>query len=145
MNIGLDLLFVPVFRWGIQGAAFATVIAQYVSGIGIFLYFLKKCRRFISGANERRFDACVLRDILGLSGMTCAQQSCMNFGILLVQRLVDNFRTITRWPHLLQELKLIHWPIFRFRILVMHFPSLSRKTVVQEKQTASEKDSGLGL
>lgn len=95
MNIGLDLLFVPVFRWGIQGAAFATVIAQYVSGIGIFLYFLKKCRRFISGANERRFDACVLRDILGLSGMTCVQQSCMNFGILLVQRLMDSFRTIT--------------------------------------------------
>ncbi len=39
MNIGLDLLFVPIFQWGIQGAAIATVIAQYISGIGILLYF----------------------------------------------------------------------------------------------------------
>ena len=35
LNIGLDLLFVAVLPWGIAGAAFATVIAQYVSGIGI--------------------------------------------------------------------------------------------------------------
>ena len=95
MNVGLDLLFVPVFQWGIQGAAIATVIAQYISGIGISLYFLAKCRRFIPKAEERRFDAGVLWDILGLSCMTCVQQSCMNFGILLVQRLVDSFGTIT--------------------------------------------------
>lgn len=95
MNIGLDLLFVPVFQLGIQGAAIATVIAQYVSGIGIFFYFLIKCRYFLPKADERRFDACVLREILGLSCMTCVQQSCMNFGILLVQRLVDSFGTIT--------------------------------------------------
>lgn len=95
MNIGLDLLFVPVFHWGIQGAAVATVIAQYVSGIGILLYFIMKCRCFILKPEERKFDACVLKDILSLSSMTCIQQSCMNFGILLVQRLVDSFGTIT--------------------------------------------------
>lgn len=95
LNIALDLLLVPVLHWGIRGAAIATVIAQYVSGIGILLYFLIRCRRFIPNAEERRFDADVLRDILGLSCMTCVQQSCMNFGILLVQRLVDSFGTIT--------------------------------------------------
>jgi len=95
MNIGLDLLFVPIFQWGIQGAAIATVIAQYISGIGILLYFLAKCRRFLPKAEERKFDAAVLKDILGLSFMTCIQQSCMNFGILLVQRLVDSFGTVT--------------------------------------------------
>lgn len=44
LNIGLDLLFVAVLPWSIRGAAFATVIAQYVSGIGITLYVLLKCR-----------------------------------------------------------------------------------------------------
>ena len=44
LNIGLDLLFVAVLPWGIRGAALATVIAQYVSGIGITLYVLLKCR-----------------------------------------------------------------------------------------------------
>lgn len=37
LNIGLDLLFVAVLPWGIRGAALATVIAQYVSGIGYAL------------------------------------------------------------------------------------------------------------
>ena len=38
LNIALDLLFVLRFSWGVGGAAAATVIAQYVSGAGIFLY-----------------------------------------------------------------------------------------------------------
>ena len=36
LNIAWDLLFVAVFHWGIAGAAYATIFAQYVSGIGIF-------------------------------------------------------------------------------------------------------------
>ena len=38
----MDLLFVLTFQWGIAGAAIATVIAQYVSGLGILIYFLRK-------------------------------------------------------------------------------------------------------
>lgn len=34
-NILLDILFVPVFGWGIEGAAVATVLAQILSGAGI--------------------------------------------------------------------------------------------------------------
>ena len=33
LNVGLDLLFIVVFHWGVFGAAFATVLAQAVSGI----------------------------------------------------------------------------------------------------------------
>lgn len=40
LNIVLDLLFVAGFSMGIKGAAIATVIAQYVSGIGILIYFI---------------------------------------------------------------------------------------------------------
>ena len=38
LNIGLDLLFVVGFHWGIRGAAAATVVSQYIAGIGILLY-----------------------------------------------------------------------------------------------------------
>ena len=38
LNIALDLLFVCVLRFGIAGAAVATVIAQIVSGVGIGIY-----------------------------------------------------------------------------------------------------------
>lgn len=40
LNIGLDLLFVITFQRGVAGAAEATVISQYLSGIGITCYTL---------------------------------------------------------------------------------------------------------
>lgn len=40
LNIALDLLFVAVLPFGIAGAALATVLAQYVSAVGILLYVL---------------------------------------------------------------------------------------------------------
>ena len=95
LNIGLDLLFVLVFHWGVAGAAAATVIAQYVSGIGIFLYTLRRGRDFLPRRGELGFDGGILRELLDLSLLTCAQQSAMNFGILLVQRLVDSFGPVT--------------------------------------------------
>ena len=91
LNIGLDLLFVAVFPWGIRGAALATVIAQYVSGIGITLYVLLKCRDLLPSRGDLHFNRQILGEIGNLSSMTCVQQSVMNFGILMVQGLVNSF------------------------------------------------------
>ena len=95
LNIGLDLLFVLVFHWGIAGAAAATVFSQYVSGVGLLAYTFLRCREFLPSRAELRFRREILRELLNLSMLTCAQQSAMNFGILLIQRLVDSFGPIT--------------------------------------------------
>ena len=95
LNIALDLLFVLVFDWRIAGAAAATVIAQYVSGIGLLLYTLHSCRGLLPEKRHFRWNGRILREICDLSLLTCAQQSAMNFGILLVQRLVDSFGAVT--------------------------------------------------
>ena len=42
LNIGLDLFFVIVLKLGVEGAAIATVISQYLSGIGSSIYSLIK-------------------------------------------------------------------------------------------------------
>lgn len=91
LNIGLDLLFVAVLPWGIRGATLATVIAQYVSGIGITLYVLLKCRDLLPSREDLQFNRQILGEIGNLSSMTCVQQSVMNFGILMVQGLVNSF------------------------------------------------------
>ena len=91
LNIGLDLLFVAVLPWGIRGAALATVIAQYVSGIGITLYVLLKCRDLLPSREDLQFNRQILGEIGNLSSMTCVQQAVMNFGILMVQGLVNSF------------------------------------------------------
>ncbi len=91
LNIGLDLLFVAVLPWGIAGAAWATVISQYAAAVGIGAYVLLRCRLLLPKREERRFSGAMLREIWNLSALTCLQQSVMNFGILMVQGLVNSF------------------------------------------------------
>ena len=91
LNIGLDLLFVPVLHFGVAGAAAATVIAPSVSGGGLTLYTILRCRELLPRREDLHFNGRILRELADLSLLTCAQQSAMNFGILLVQRLVDSF------------------------------------------------------
>lgn len=95
LNVGLDLLFVLAFSWGVAGAAAATVLAQYVSGVGLFVYSLLRCREVLPRRCDFRFDRKILGEIGNLSFLTCLQQSAMNFGILLIQRLVDSFGPVT--------------------------------------------------
>ncbi len=91
LNILLDLIFVLQFDMGIRGAAVATVISQYVSAIGLFVYYLKKCPQLWVRREQRKWSIKILKEIAGLSGLTCVQQSIMNFGILMVQGLVNSF------------------------------------------------------
>lgn len=91
LNVGLDLLFVIPFGWGIAGAAAATVIAQYISGIGIVVYFLAACPEYRPKRSDMHWDIKNFRSILSLSGLTCLQQSVMNLGILMVQAVVNSF------------------------------------------------------
>ena len=95
LNIGLDLLFVLVFHWGIAGAAFATILAQYVSCIGLLLFVIFRCKELLPEKKHFQWNKEILKEIFDLSILTCAQQSAMNFGILLVQRLVDSFGAVT--------------------------------------------------
>ena len=94
LNIALDLLFILVFQQGVAGAAKATVIAEYVSGLGILCYCLFYRKDLLVEKKYRRWDPSIFRDISRLSLLTSLQQSIMNFGILLVQGLVNSFGTI---------------------------------------------------
>lgn len=91
LNIVLDLVFILNFGWGVEGAAGATVLAQYVSGVGIALYSLMRFEEFRIPKDELCLKRDVFREIAGLSFLTCVQQSVMNFGILMVQGLVNSF------------------------------------------------------
>lgn len=94
LNIGLDLLFILAFDMGVGGAAWATVIAQYVSGIGAAVYTLAAFPEYRISRGKTTFDSARLKGIAGLSLMTSVQQSVMNFGILMVQGLVNSFGAV---------------------------------------------------
>lgn len=105
-NIGLDLFFVLSCKWGVAGAAAATVLAQWFSGIGICVYTLLFCP--VLRPNRQTFRllcaqkaasgsislSATLREIGSASVLTCLQQSVMNLGILMVQGLVNSFGAV---------------------------------------------------
>ncbi len=93
LNIVLDLLFVIRFGLGTAGAAEATIIAQYVAGIGICLYALLKNEIVRYALLHIKLNMENMREIAGFSIFTCLQQSVMNLGILMVQGLVNSFGT----------------------------------------------------
>ncbi len=93
-NIGLDLLFIIQFHRGVRGAAEATVLSQYAAGVGIMLYTMIQFPEFRLKRADLRWKPDVLREIFQLSFLTCIQQSVMNFGILMVQGLVNSFGAV---------------------------------------------------
>ena len=94
LNIGLDLFFVIVLKLGVEGAAIATVISQYLSGIGISIYSLIKNIQVRAIMKLQYFHLKRVHKVISFSVLTCIQQSVMNLGILMVQGLVNSFGTV---------------------------------------------------
>ena len=94
LNIALDLWFVIGANRGVAGAAEATVIAQYLSGVGIAVYTLMRFPQARSIWAFRRLRRERIHGIISFSTLTCVQQSVMNLGILMVQGLVNSFGPI---------------------------------------------------
>ena len=93
LNVFLDILFVAVLKMGIMGAAVATVISQYISALGTFGYYFFQYPQLKVRKSDIKWNKSNFKSILSLSGFTCIQQSVMNFGILMVQGLINSFGT----------------------------------------------------
>ena len=79
---------------GVAGAAWATVISQAVSAIGLAWYSFVRIPLLKLGTNHLKFRLSILKMITGYSLLTCVQQSIMNFGILMVQGLINSFGVV---------------------------------------------------
>ena len=93
LNIALDLWFVLGLHLGVGGAAGATVIAQAVAGIGISIAALRKNPQLFPSKEQRIFRRETFAQVGSYAFFTCLQQSVMNFGILMIQGLVNSFGT----------------------------------------------------
>jgi len=95
LNIGLDILFVAAYGWGVPGVAYATVIAQVVSAVAcvIYIYIKIPVMRFKPG--EFTFDSAIFRQALRLGLPASLQQVVLSLGFIAVQRLVNSFGAST--------------------------------------------------
>ena len=93
LNIVLDLLFVPVWEWGVFGAALATIIAQGVSAVGIAICVYVKYPELRIEKKHMKLEIGIVKRVFNMSFFTSLQQSVMNFGIFMIQGLVNSFGT----------------------------------------------------
>lgn len=91
MNIALDIWFVTGLRMGVSGAAWATVIAQSAAGLSILLYSAVRLPVLRGNRSRTGWDLHRLWEIMVNDAATGVQQSVMNFGILMIQSLVNSF------------------------------------------------------
>lgn len=66
INIVLAPLFIYVFRWGMMGAALATVIAMFVGMIFVLYHFMNRTSNLRLKRENIRFDAKIIKAILSI-------------------------------------------------------------------------------
>lgn len=95
INVVLDIYFIVSFKMGVAGAALATLISQIFSALGIMLYVYIVKNELLPQKADCYFDKDIFKKIKDYSLLTCIQQSIMNFGILMIQGLVNSFGIVT--------------------------------------------------
>ena len=93
VNIGLDLLFIIVFKWGIAGAAFATIISQAGAFVTLALYLNKYHEIIKFNVFKFQFDSKIFRESLKIGLPTGIQQTFISLGMLALMGIVNTFGT----------------------------------------------------
>ncbi len=90
MNVVLDLLFVPVFHWGILGAGIATVLGQVFSCVYCAVCVFR-VPTLAMKKEDWRFSKPVVREIMRLGSPMAFQNGIIGAGGLAVQYVVNGF------------------------------------------------------
>lgn len=90
-NIVLDIVFVLYILQDVKSVAYATIISQAISAITMIIYSFYKKKEYIPHKENIFFDKSIFNKFISYSLLTCIQQSVMNFGIMLVQGIVNSF------------------------------------------------------
>lgn len=88
-NIAGDLLFVAVFRWGVNGSALATVLSQMICCLCCMIYIQKKVPLLRLGKRWLIFDKRLLSRTFSFGITSALQLMCVQLGKVCVQSMVN--------------------------------------------------------
>lgn len=94
LNVGLDLLFVAKFGWGVMGAGVATVISQFVSAVICIVYAIHTNPYFKINKDEFKIDFPLIKQIVRLGVPLSLQFSLIAISSMALQRVVNGFGPI---------------------------------------------------
>lgn len=91
-NIGLDLLFVIVFKWGVAGVGWATFIAQGIASVLALMTLFRRVSKMPSGRGKIMiYSHSMFKKICRIAVPSILQQSFVSVGNIFIQSLVNSF------------------------------------------------------
>lgn len=93
INVGLDILFVGILKMDVQGAAYATIIAQAISFVCCIFYIIRKCPELHLSRKDFVLNINLIGDLMG-QGMAMAFMLCfVSIGTLILQGAINKLGT----------------------------------------------------
>lgn len=134
LNVGLDLLFVAVFKWGIQGAAYATVLAQAISGFLCMAYVLSRFRDLLPQRLEWSISG-ELYSNLTTTGLAMGLMGCIvNIGTIILQSAINGLGTSIVAAHTAAR------RLFDILMILIYTVGLAMTTYVSQNAGAGRVD-----
>jgi len=95
MNIFLDILFIRVFNWGVEGAAYATLISQGGAFITAVIYLNRTHSIVNFSLIKLKFDKEIFKKSMQIGLPSGMQQTFVALGMLALLRIVNIYGTAT--------------------------------------------------
>ena len=91
VNIGLDLLFVIVFKWGVFGVALGTIISQVLAAAGCILYAYAKTEYFKIPRSYFKPNGAIIKKTFKIGIPVAFQNSLIAISCIALQSVVNGF------------------------------------------------------
>ncbi len=91
INVVLDIVFIAVFKMGVGGAAFATILSQFISMLLSLRKLLRTDEMIRIELKKIRFHSTTLREIIHFGFPTAIQGSIIDIANILIQSYVNSF------------------------------------------------------
>ncbi len=91
LNVILDLIFVLVWKQGVQGVAWATVISQTISAVFCIVYMFKKYAILRFNRKEAAADKKIMGEILRIGIPLGLTNALLAVGMMVVTGVVNSF------------------------------------------------------
>ena len=111
-NVGLDMLFVMVFHWGVVGAAAATALSQVMCSLMVLLVLSRLPENLRPRLRGERFNRLILYRMIQIGIPAGIQSSMYNIANMLVQSAINSLGTdaVAGWTAY-RKIDDIYWPI----------------------------------
>lgn len=94
LNIGLDLLFVAVFGWGVAGVAYATILAQLFSGVLCLIYAMIKMPILRLRFADMKYDSKMCANVVKIGIPSGVQNSLIALSVMVLQSVVNQYGSV---------------------------------------------------